>query len=70
MWNENLFQAFLKMDDETIQKMLDKLRYIFEVDTGRNSTPAFQWYKNKSKQWRFNKKERRQRQNGGGDKKR
>ena len=42
MWNENLLQAFLKMDDETIQKMLDKLRYIVEVDTVRNPTPAFQ----------------------------
>ena len=25
-WNDNLFQAMLKMDDDTTQKMIDKMR--------------------------------------------
>ena len=26
-WNDNLFQAMLKMDDDTVQKMMDKMRF-------------------------------------------
>ena len=33
MWTEDFFQAPLKMDDETTQKLMDKLR---------NPTPAFE----------------------------
>ena len=39
---DNFFQALLKMDDEMIQKMMDKLRHILEVDKGRDPTPAFE----------------------------
>ena len=34
--NDDLYQAMLKMDDDTIQSMMDKMRCILEVDTVEN----------------------------------
>ena len=42
MWNEDLFQTLLQMDEETVQKMMDRMRYIVEADVGRTPTPGFE----------------------------
>ena len=51
-WNDDLYQAMLKMDDDTIQRMMDKMRCILEVDTVRNPVPAFDSFKRKVQEYR------------------
>ena len=51
-WSDELYQAMLKVDDDTIQKMINKMRHIQEVDAGTNREAAIDTFQRMAKEHR------------------